>query len=125
VHLDSLSDTLHYRTQQIKILAHNTQKSKYAQGIIAGDFNAITSQDHKLIDENGLRDQWLKLNDKDADGDTWSNSHGEAGRLDKITMIGLEADKIRPGLIKVPSPGQDNEEIPWSDHSGLTCSFNF
>ncbi|KAI0050944.1 hypothetical protein FA95DRAFT_1554980 [Auriscalpium vulgare] len=56
VHLDSLGDTLHYRAQQIEILANVLHEPGCSGGIIAGDFNAISPEDDGLIDKNGLVD---------------------------------------------------------------------
>lgn len=132
VHLDSLADTLHNRAQQLEILSHKLLEDGCERGLIAGDFNAISPADHKLVGENGLRDQWTALHGKESNGYTWGVDRQEAdglppGRLDKIAMMGLEAteiDVLHPGTIAVPRPGEPDDEIPWSDHSGLTCSFN-
>ena len=39
VHLDSLGDTLPYRTEQLEILANLLHEPRCAGGLIAGDFN--------------------------------------------------------------------------------------
>ncbi|KIM41279.1 hypothetical protein M413DRAFT_445317 [Hebeloma cylindrosporum] len=141
VHLDSLRHTAHYRAQQLEILAHSLVEPGYHGGIIAGDFNAITPDDHALVDKNGLVDVWVALHGgragPAANGATWrvnAVDPGERrdglgrGRLDKVVMKGLnlraeEMEILRPGIIEVPCPGEKSEVIPWSDHCGLRCTF--
>jgi len=132
VHLDSLGDTLPYRTQQLEILANVLREPGCSGGVIAGDFNAISPEDHGLVDKNGLVDAWVALNGRsDAGGATWGvgverrNGLGP-GRLDKVAMIGLkviEMQVLRPGTIEAPKPGGKSVEIPWSDHCGLRSTF--
>ncbi|KAG5646761.1 hypothetical protein DXG03_002447 [Asterophora parasitica] len=131
VHLDSLGDTLHYRAQQIEILADVLREPGCGGGIIAGDFNAISPEDGGLVDKNKLVDAWVALHGRDTDGATWGvgvERRGGLGpgRLDKVAMMGLKAEEIEvlcPGLIEVPRPGEKSLEIPWSDHCGLRCTF--
>ncbi|KAH8998280.1 Endonuclease/exonuclease/phosphatase [Lactarius hatsudake] len=138
VHLDSLGDTLHYRAQQMKILADVLREPGCGGGIIAGDFNAISPEDDGLIDKNKLVDAWVALHGRaDPGGATWGvgverrdglGPGRSRGRLDKIAMIGLKAKEmevLRPGPIEVPRPGEKSLEIPWSDHCGLRCTLNF
>ncbi|EIW80146.1 hypothetical protein CONPUDRAFT_144342 [Coniophora puteana RWD-64-598 SS2] len=132
VHLDSLGDTLHYRTHQMEILANVLREPGCSGGVIAGDFNAISPEDDGLVNKNGLVDAWVALHGgADPDGATWGvgverrNGLGP-GRLDKIAMMGLKAKEmevLRPGPIEVPRPGEEPVEIPWSDHCGLRCTF--
>ncbi|KAH9019538.1 hypothetical protein EDB85DRAFT_2007713 [Lactarius pseudohatsudake] len=132
VHLDSLWDTLHYRAQQMKILADVLREPGCGGGIIAGDFNAISPEDDGLIDKNNLVDAWVALHGRaDPDGVTWGVGVGRRdrlgpGRLDKVATMGLKAEEmeiLRPGPIEVPRPGEKSVEIPWSDHCGLRCTF--
>ncbi|ETW84996.1 hypothetical protein HETIRDRAFT_309128, partial [Heterobasidion irregulare TC 32-1] len=132
VHLDSLGDTLPYRTEQMEILANLLREPEYSGGLIEGDFNAISPKDHALLDKNGLVDAWVALHgEKGLDGATWGTDverHDRLGskRLDKVAMLGIEANDmeiLRPGLIKVPKPGGDADYIPCSDHHGLRLSF--
>jgi tyrosyl-DNA phosphodiesterase 2 len=132
VHLDSLGDTLHYRAQQMEILADVLREPGCGGGIIAGDFNAISPDDDGLIDKNGLVDAWVALHGRaDPDGATWGVGVERRdglgpGRLDKVVMMGLKAKEmevLRPGPIEVPRPGEKPIEIPWSDHCGLRCTF--
>ncbi len=132
VHLDSLWDTLHYRAQQLEILANVLREPGCGGGIIAGDFNAISPEDDGLVNKNKLVDAWVALHGRaDPDGATWGvgverrDALGP-GRLDKVAMMGLkvkEIEVLRPGLIEVPRPGEKPVEIPWSDHCGLRCTF--
>ncbi|TRM57840.1 Endonuclease/exonuclease/phosphatase [Schizophyllum amplum] len=98
VHLDSLGDTLHYRAQQLAILAGILREPgnlrepdsmhepdgepgcvgesgilapSCAGGIIAGDFNAISREDDGLVEENGLVDAWVALHGTEKGGATW------------------------------------------------------
>jgi tyrosyl-DNA phosphodiesterase 2 len=132
VHLDSLWDTLHYRAQQLEILANVLREPGCGGGIIAGDFNAISPEDDGLVNKAKLVDAWVALHGKaDPDGATWGVGVERRdglgwGRLDKVAMMGLKATEIevlRPGLIEVPRPGEKPVEIPWSDHCGLRCTF--
>ncbi|TFK74695.1 hypothetical protein BDN72DRAFT_672307 [Pluteus cervinus] len=129
VHLDSLWDTLHYRSQQMEILAHVLREPGCNGGVIAGDFNAISPGDYGLVDKNELVDAWVALHGRaNPDGATWGvgvKRRDGLGRLDKVAMMGLRAKEIevRPGPIEVPRPGEKPVEIPWSDHCGLRCTF--
>lgn len=132
VHLDSLADTLRHRTQQIEILANVLREPACGSGIIAGDFNAISPEDETLVDKNGLVDAWVALHGKaNVNGDTWGVDmevrKGLApGRLDKVAMLGVKAEKmeiIRPGSLEVARPAKEPLMIPWSDHCGLKCTF--
>ncbi|KAG1856540.1 Endonuclease/exonuclease/phosphatase [Suillus tomentosus] len=132
VHLDSLRHTLHYRAQQMEILANVLREPGCSGGIIAGDFNAISPEDDGLVDKNELVDAWVALHGRAGlDGATWGvgverrDGMGPC-RLDKVAMMGLKAKEmevLRPGTIEVPRPGEKPVEIPWSDHCGLKCTF--
>ena len=99
VHLDSLGDSLQYRAQQISILARLLRASGCGGGVIAGDFNAISPQDHDLLQENGLLDAWLTLHGPAGlDGHTWGvgaahRSLLESGRLNKMATMELKHSK--------------------------------
>jgi tyrosyl-DNA phosphodiesterase 2 len=132
VHLDSLGDTLPYRTEQMEIHANLLREPGCGGGLIAGDFNAISPEDHALLNKNGLVDAWVALHGKKGlDGATWGlgvERHDGLGpgRLDKVAMLGVEAkdmEILRPDLIEVPKPGEDSDHIPCSDHYGLRLSF--
>lgn len=132
VHLDSLGDTLTYRTEQMKIVADLLREPGCGGGLIAGDFNAISPKDHALLDNNGLEDAWIALHGKEGpDGATRGvrvERHDGLGpgRLDKVAMLGVEAKGMKilhPGLIEVPKPSEDSYYIPWSDHYGLRLGF--
>jgi len=134
VHLDSLGDTLSYRIQQMEILANLLREPGCSGGLIAGDFNAISPEDHALLEKNRLVDAWVALHGKgELDGATWGvgveRKDGLGpGRLDKIAMSGVKAKDVEilpPGLIEVPTckPGDFSNYIPYSDHSGLMLNF--
>ncbi|KAG1809203.1 uncharacterized protein BJ212DRAFT_1381170 [Suillus subaureus] len=72
VHLDSLGDTLPYCTEQMEILANLLREPGCGGGLIVGDFNAISPEDHALLDKNGLVDAWVALHGKKGlDGAMW------------------------------------------------------
>jgi tyrosyl-DNA phosphodiesterase 2 len=132
VHLDSLAHTLHYRVKQMAILADILRNR--GRGLIAGDFNSIHPEDRELIARNGLVDAWVTLHGKHVEepgGYTWGvggnrRDSPRPGRLDKVAMMGLKAlemEVLRPGTISIPLPGGADEKAPWSDHSGLRCTF--
>ncbi|KAI6153254.1 Endonuclease/exonuclease/phosphatase [Pisolithus tinctorius] len=132
VHLDSLGDTLHYRAQQMEVLANTLREPGCSGGIIAGDFNAISPEDDGLVNKNKLVDAWVALHGRgEPDGATWGVGMERRdglgpGRLDKVAMMGLKAKEMEvphPGPIEVPRPGKKPLEIPWSDHCGLRCTF--
>jgi tyrosyl-DNA phosphodiesterase 2 len=102
-------------------------------GLIAGDFNSVTDEDHKLIGENNLEDAWLELHGNTKPGQTWKvgsrrdSRHGPA-RLDKVAMMGLVAESMQlmhPLSIEITRPGGKPGHIQWSDHSGLRCKISF
>ncbi|KAG2353087.1 hypothetical protein BDR07DRAFT_1434756, partial [Suillus spraguei] len=87
----------------MEILANLLREPGCGGGLIAGDFNAISLEDHALLDKNGLVDA-----------------------LDKVAMSGVDAkdmEILHPGLIEVPKPGEYSNYIPCSDHFGLRLSF--
>ena len=49
------------------------------------------------------------------------------GRLDKVALVNLKVKDMQvhvPGFLEVPKPGNQSDSIPWSDHSGLSCTFD-
>ena len=123
VHLDSLGSGFR-RALQMQVLAGVPREPRCSGGIIAGDFNAIFPEDHKLIDEHELLDAWVALHGSTRpDGATWGVGVGlkggrKAGRLDKVAMLGLKPDEI-----EVLQPGLIAADRPWSDHCALRCTF--
>lgn len=132
VHLDTFWDMLPYRAQQLEMLTDVLREPGCSGGIIAGDFNAVTTEDQELLTKNGLVDTWLALHGTgNHDEATWGvgverrDGRGPR-RLDKVAMVGLEAHKmevLRPGFIELPIPGGESIDSPWSDHCGLRCTF--
>ena len=129
VHLDSLGHTLPYRTEQMEILANLLREPGCGGGLIAGDFNATSPEDHALLDKNGLVDAWVTLHGKKGlDGATWGvgvERHDGLGpgRLDKVAMscvCAKDMEILRPGLSEVPKPGEDFDYIACIDHYGET-----
>ena len=123
VHLEPRE--MHFRRSlQMMELVRLLREPRSKGGIIAGTFNAIFPEDHRLVDTNGLLDAWVALHGSTGpDGATWGvgvqlEGGRKAGRLDKVVMLGLKPDEIevlQPGLIR---PGR-----PWSAHCGLHCTF--
>ncbi|KAL1736846.1 Endonuclease/exonuclease/phosphatase [Schizophyllum commune] len=132
VHLDSLGHTFQYRAAQLEILANLLREPGCSGGLIAGDFNAISPADHMLLDKNGLVDAWVALHgEAGVEGATWGVDVARrdglrAGRLDKVAMVALQAQKmqiLRPRQIEVPKPCAPSKYIPYSDHFGLKLDF--
>ena len=133
VHLDSLPIQPSLRTRQLAIVANMLHAA--GRGVVAGDFNPVLPGDDELVQANRLADVWTEL--QGTEGFTWGIDGKQPfppGRLDKIAMVGLEAktiDVIHPGVLsntdKVDESQDGKDElistVPWSDHSGLKCSF--
>ncbi|KAH8989235.1 Endonuclease/exonuclease/phosphatase [Lactarius akahatsu] len=124
VHLDSL-DSYIRRVLQMQVLAGVLREPRSSGGIIAGDFNAILPEDHRLVDKFELLDAWVALHGsmRPDGGATWGvgvelKGGLKAGRLDKVAMLGLKPDEI-----EVLQPGLIEPDRPWSDHCGLRCTF--
>ena len=132
VHLESC-DAFDYRARQLKQLTHLLHDPGCSGGLIVGDFNSISDEDHELIEKNGLEDAWLKLHgDTNPDAPTWNagrtqDSKYEPRRMDKLATVGLTAkmmDVMHPGSIDAPKPGGAFDMVQWSDHSGLRCKIS-
>lgn len=144
VHLDSLPIKPNQRPRQMEIAASLIRHADVGRGLIAGDFNPVSDEDATLVTTNGLLDVWEALHPGE-DGFTWgldgSGAPFPPGRLDMVTMLGLNPariDIIHPGMLPHNSKGyegtilQDHEQggtviaekpIPFSDHSGLFTLF--
>ncbi|KAK0372505.1 hypothetical protein CLIM01_10128 [Colletotrichum limetticola] len=124
VHLDSLSNGAAYRPAQLQCvgsLLHDV-----GHGLVAGDFNPVTPHiDASLVEDNGLLDAWKELKGEET-GYTWGVNGTErfpANRMDKVAMVGLRPlhiEVLHPKQVLLP--GEDGS-VPWSDHSGLKCTF--
>lgn len=147
VHLDSLPIKPSKRPQQVSTVASLLRCTN--RGLVAGDFNPVLPEDDTLVADNHLVDAWLELRGNES-GFTWGVD-GQApfppARLDKVALLGLRPhsmDLVHPEKIKLrlqepeegPVPGndfvvsdesrktqEDGQAVPWSDHSGLKCSF--
>ncbi|PNY25816.1 Uncharacterized protein TCAP_04252 [Tolypocladium capitatum] len=131
VHLDSLPIQPSRRPRQISAVASFIRSA--GRGLVAGDFNPVLSEDETLIQDNGLLDAWVELRPQDP-GHTWGVDGKQPfppNRLDKIATLGLQAKDIEvmhPGIIttseSTPAERSDGDgSVPWSDHSGLRCTF--
>lgn len=137
VHFDSLPIQPSRRPRQVAIAADLVRTSGVSYGVIAGDWNPVLDEDRDLVKKNGLTDAWEHLH-PDQDGFTWGLDGKGApfppSRLDKIAILGIRPSQIRvihPGVVTtaIGSDGESisesgKEDVPWSDHSGLLCSFN-
>ncbi|KAF4456289.1 Endonuclease Exonuclease phosphatase family [Fusarium albosuccineum] len=122
VHLDSLAIQPSKRPEQLSIVADMLRDA--GQGLVAGDFNPVLPEDSTLVENNGLVDAWVQVHGS-MSGFTWGidgKQRFPPSRLDKVAMLGLQ-----PYRIEVMHPGiiQEAEDytVPWSDHSGLECTF--
>ncbi|KND86226.1 hypothetical protein TOPH_09146 [Tolypocladium ophioglossoides CBS 100239] len=138
VHLDSLPIQPSRRPRQISAITSLIRSA--GRGLVAGDFNPVLSEDETLVQDNGLVDAWVELRPQDP-GYTWGIDGKQPfppNRLDKIATLGLQVEAIEvmhPDIIPTSestwaerNPGQHPERdgdvsVPWSDHSGLKCSF--
>ena len=136
VHLDSLPIQPNQRPRRVAIAASLLRTAGVGRGIIAGDWNPVSEEDRALCEENGLVDAWERLCPGE-DGFTWGlDGKGEPfppARLDKVAVLGLkplDIQIIHPEILsaaispeKEITAGTGGEGVPWSDHSGLLCSF--
>ncbi|KFX86093.1 hypothetical protein O988_09771, partial [Pseudogymnoascus sp. VKM F-3808] len=142
VHLDSLGIVPSYRPGQLSTVASSLRIA--GRGLVAGDFNPVLPEDKTLVEENGLVDAWQELKQAE-DGFTWGIDGKQAYppiRMDKVALLGLvvrDIEVMDPGTVVDPGrrddlrgigggPAQDTEQrggrlVPWSDHSGLRCTF--
>ncbi|KAH6646079.1 Endonuclease/exonuclease/phosphatase [Truncatella angustata] len=136
VHLDSLPIQPNRRPRQVAIAASLLRTASVGRGVIAGDWNTVTEEDMALAQKNSLTDAWEHLHPGE-DGFTWGlDGTGEPfppGRLDRVAVLGIRLVDIRvvhPQTLPtaIDSRGEriasgNGEIVPWSDHSGLVCSF--
>ncbi|KAK4209123.1 tyrosyl-DNA phosphodiesterase 2 [Rhypophila decipiens] len=134
VHLDSLPIQPSLRPRQLAIIANMLHAA--GRGVVAGDFNPVLPGDDDLVSANRLVDVWTELHQ--TEGFTWGIDGQQPfppARLDKFAMVGLKAtaiDIIHPGVLSNPGEGDKDQDlkdglvpgVPWSDHSGLRCSFS-
>lgn len=131
VHLDSLPSNDSRRPVQLSLVASSLREA--GRGLVAGDFNPVQEEDATLVEDNHLEDAWKSLR-SDQPGFTWGvdgTAPFPPNRLDKIALLGLTPhtiDILEPkNLAKLDhsqsQEGKQTEEIPWSDHHGLVCSF--
>lgn len=126
VHLDSLQIHPSLRPKQLSVATAYLQSA--GQGVVAGDFNPVLPEDATLVEENDLVDAWSELRSGE-DGFTWGVDGDQPFppiRMDKVAVLGLKLqgiDVYHPETIKRGQEGDAGEEVPWSDHSGLSCTF--
>ncbi|EXF73143.1 hypothetical protein CFIO01_12000 [Colletotrichum fioriniae PJ7] len=124
VHLDSLSNGAACRPAQLQCVG--SLLHEVGHGLVAGDFNPVTPHiDASLVEDNDLLDAWKELKGEE-NGYTWGVNGTErfpANRMDKVATVGLRPlhiEVLHP--MQVLLPGEDGS-VPWSDHSGLKCTF--
>ncbi|KAH8788855.1 Endonuclease/exonuclease/phosphatase [Diaporthe sp. PMI_573] len=136
VHLDSLPIQPNQRPRQVAIAASLLRTAGVGRGVIAGDWNPVSEEDNTLLQGNGLVDVWERLRPGE-DGFTWGlNGKSEPfppARLDKVAVLGLKPlgiQTIHPETLSIAidsgdeaTAGNGGKGVPWSDHSGLLCSF--
>ncbi|KAF6798915.1 HET domain-containing protein [Colletotrichum sojae] len=128
--------TLLRRCHQLWVAAGVLHHSRH--GLVAGDFNVSHPEDEKTIEDMGLSDAWKYLHGDDDPGYTWcieGNTAFRPERRDRIATLGLKVLDMRiihPEKIDEKTAAEktadddnpdDNERVPWSDHSGLECTF--
>ncbi|KAF6831908.1 endonuclease exonuclease phosphatase family protein [Colletotrichum musicola] len=107
-------------------------------GLVAGDFNGMSPEEEKSIEDMRLSDAWKYLHGDDDPGYTWfieGNTAFLPKRRDRVATLGLKVldmQIIHPGNIDDKTAAEkkadnynpdDNKRVPWSDHSGLRCTF--
>ena len=137
VHLDSLPIQPNQRPRQVAIAADLLRTAGVGRGVIAGDWNPVTEEDMALAQKNNLIDAWEYLHPGES-GFTWGlDGKGDpfpAGRLDRVAVLGVRLIGIRvihPETLPTATDSKwegiagdsREEEVSWSDHSGLVCSF--
>lgn len=131
VHLDSLPMQPNRRPRQVAIVASLLRTAGVDYGIVAGDWNPVMEEDKGLVQLNGLVDAWEHLH-PDVEGFTWGLDGMGApfppNRLDKVAVLGLrpvDMKVVHPGTVSTTMEAEGEEEkMPWSDHSGLICTFS-
>lgn len=140
VHLDSLPVFPSLRPRQLSVIAYYLRVAGH--GLVAGDFNPVFPEDETLVNENNLIDAWTELH-PNKEGITWGLDSGTPfppKRMDKVALVGLkpfDIQVIRPGTCAAgigskegqleqeegKTEHENDAQLPWSDHSGLMCSF--
>jgi tyrosyl-DNA phosphodiesterase 2 len=112
---------------------------------VAGDFNPVLPSDDTLVGDNDLVDAWTELHPEEP-GFTWGVDGKEPfppNRMDRVATLGLavhDIEVLHPGSIRRTAVAVDprgesaslnraemhegEDVVPWSDHSGLKCSFS-
>ena len=131
VHLDSLPIKPSHRPQQISVVSSFLRVAGH--GLVAGDFNPVLDEDANLLERKGLTDIWESLRSQDT-GYTWGEDGEQPfppNRLDKVAILGLtpfSIEILKPRRLgdldesKLQWAGH-GEDVPWSDHHALLCSF--
>ncbi|EFX03977.1 hypothetical protein CMQ_905 [Grosmannia clavigera kw1407] len=147
--LQIVADMLHCQQPRSTSAVATATSAMAAHGLVAGDFNPVLpEEDNLLVAANGLVDAWQHLH-PDESGVTWGIDGQQPyppARLDKVAVVGLEPcamTVLHPGTVRLrggnssaldktataqAAAGSDNSSnehrfLPWSDHSGLQCTF--
>jgi len=126
-HLESLPEGESARPKQLEMLSRFLKQDRVDGGVIAGDMNAISRADRKIVSDAGLKDAWRR-GDKDIEGYTWGfqspaeDSKFPSGRLDKVLYLprrGYEVEEPRRIGVGVKVKRADGGYTWASDHYGL------
>ncbi|KAI0777131.1 Endonuclease/exonuclease/phosphatase [Irpex lacteus] len=120
VHLESLPVGASMRPLQLSSAADMLREDGVHAGVVAGDMNAISSEDDLIHEQVGLSDAW-RGDDEDEEALTWGHqppSKYPPGRLDKVLYTSNGRCTVEgPERIGV---GLQTIEGEWaSDHCGL------
>ena len=89
------------RSLQIQVLAGVLREPRCSGGIVVGDFNAISPEDHALLDKHESVDAWVALHGRTGSaGAIWGvnvelRDGLKLGRLDKVAILGLKAEDMQ------------------------------
>lgn len=124
-HLESLPVGAAVRPQQLELCSRFLHLRGVQGGVIAGDMNAISPRDGKIVKELRLKDAWRRGDEAEA-GKTWgfqgqNTQNFPSNRLDKIIYQPNRGYKVtEPTLIGVGLKVGHGKHALWvSDHFGL------
>lgn len=143
-HLESLALEPPFRIPQMQICASFMRETGVDAAILAGDLNAVQEFDKSLHVENGLKDAYLELGNRedDVEGHTWGQQAARAmreefgtSRMDKVYFGGLvellSFETFGAGvMVQDPAEGAELLRLgfdePWiTDHLGIKAIFRF
>ncbi|KAF5327787.1 hypothetical protein D9619_004949 [Psilocybe cf. subviscida] len=127
-HLESLPVGAQVRPLQLQLCSRFLHLRGTQGGVIAGDMNAISPRDGKVVKELRLKDAWRRGDEAEA-GKTWgyqgqNTQNFPSNRLDKILYLPNRGYKVtEPTLIGVGLKVGHGKHALWvSDHYGLEAT---